>query len=266
MLSKKKDEIESEQNIDLAFWVTENPIIIKNNRERKTDPVFPQRLIEVVSVKDIDRHLRMTKTTNITVRKIGVNFLKTRNSLNNLLVDTKIRNERIDVKEVNKFDETIDVLWDKIKVHYKFMVERKHEYLNWRYCDPRAGNYIVKLVAHDEEPVGYSILRINRHNRDYPTGFIVDFVVIPGYQEASKALISSSLEYFQENNVNTVRYWTVKGSANHSIFKKYGFLYLGRKAPEVIMSPKKINKGDWEKFQTAEKSELHFQIGDTEFM
>ena len=126
--------------------------------------------------------------------------------------------------EIYKKGEKWEEFWDEISKHYDFIVEKRRDYLNWRYCDPRCGDFIVKIAEYKKEIVGYSVLRINRYLREYPIGYIVDLLTLPNRLDVSEALAADAISYFDSNGVNIINYQVVKNHPHEQILKKQGFL------------------------------------------
>ncbi len=49
-------------------------------------------------------------------------------------------------------------------------MERNRDYLNWRYCDPRAGGFLVTQAEENGRLVGFSAPKINHYDPNYPVG------------------------------------------------------------------------------------------------
>ena len=119
------------------------------------------------------------------------------------------------IEEVKCIDERIEMFWNGIKDHYSFIVNRSKEDLNWRYCDPRAGCFVVKQAEEGGRILGYSALRVNRYREDYPVGFIVDLLTLPNRLDVADALVKDAVRYFDDENINIVNYQVVK---NHLVY------------------------------------------------
>ena len=83
--------------------------------------------------------------------------------------------------------------------------------MNWRFCDSRGGNYVVKMAEENGSILGYIILRINKIREDYPIGYIVDLLTLPERLDVVSDLISNSVNYFDVNDVNAINLF-VSGS------------------------------------------------------
>ena len=116
------------------------------------------------------------------------------------------------------------MFWEEIKDHYKYISVRNKDYLNWRYCDPRGGKYFIKQAEEDGKIIGYCVLRINRFEEDYPTGYIVDLVTLPDKFEIVDMFINDSMSFFNNNNVNTIRSWNSTTDGVSKFLIKFGFV------------------------------------------
>ena len=206
--------------------VSGNPIVIRSEIRRR-NPQFPHRILNLVKLEDIDLQLQKMPVKNAWIKKFGYHAVKTMNSLRNAFTGIKHPNQDIKISEITTFDERIDEFWSKVSEHYRYMVERNQDYLNWRYCDPRAGGFRVKIATEGSKVLGYGVLKINRFLEDYHVGFIVDLLTLPNRPEVAKALVVDAVDYFEENDVNIVNALVISGHPYERILKRHGFLESG---------------------------------------
>ena len=100
--------------------------------------------------------------------KIGYTVVKQLQDLRNVIKGSR-SDPDIKIVETGRFGDQGDVFWDKIINDYDFIIERRQGYLNWRYCDQRAGDFDVRLALDGSEVIGFCVNRINRFSR--PTHF-----------------------------------------------------------------------------------------------
>ena len=127
------------------------------------------------------------------------------------------------ITKISLFDERIDELWSRISNQYRIMAVRNKDYLNWRYGDPRGGDYIIKICEKDNRILGYSVLRINYFREDYPEGYIMDLLALPSHADVITALVEDSLSYFNNREINVVRFLVMRDHRYEIVMKKYGF-------------------------------------------
>ena len=150
------------ENLVLSYSLSANPIVF-NKAIKSGSNSFPRQITQMVRIVDIDKHLEMRESENAFLKKFGFKTLSLfRDTLQKFLKDKIIPSESYEVKSVVEFDFSIDVFWNNIKNHYQFILVRDRDYLNWRYCDPRGGNYQVFIVEKGGEITGYCVLRVNR--------------------------------------------------------------------------------------------------------
>jgi hypothetical protein len=130
----------------------------------------------------------------------------------------------VEVSRITVFDEAYESFWEAVREEYDFIIDRTREYLNWRYLDTRSGGFTALKAERDGVFLGYIILRVNRYLADFPVGYIVELLTLPGHDEAAHALISEAMKVFGVENVNIVNYLTVKGNSHEKIFGLHGFL------------------------------------------
>jgi hypothetical protein len=146
------------------------------------------------------------------------------------------RTGSISVRRVRKFPAKIDEFWEKNLDSYDFIVERSSQYLNWRYCDSRAGNYEVFLAEEGDEILGYSVAGVNRIREDYPVSYVVDLVACGGRGDVYGALLARMVDRLDEEGINIVLGLAVKGSKVESAYAGSGFLD-SRERLELFMTP-----------------------------
>ena len=67
------------------------------------------------------------------------------------------RDATIELRDVARFDERADQLWEQVASTLDFAVIRDREYLNWRWCDPRAGVYRIRAAERQGELRGFMV-------------------------------------------------------------------------------------------------------------
>ena len=215
------EEKRRKAGVKLDYHITGNPILIKSFLKRK--PRFPYNIVNLVRIKDINKQLEAMPLDNAWIIKLAFYTTKFFNDFRNSFIG-KSRKHDLNISEIDSFSEKIDDFGKNISNHYDFIVERYREYLNWRYCDPRAGDFVVKQVEENDRILGYSVSRINRYRQNYPIGYIVDLLTLPDRLDVADALVSDAIRYFDNEGINIINYQVVKGHPFESILKRYGFL------------------------------------------
>ena len=92
-------------------------------------------------------------------------------------------------RTVSSFDPRFDALWETARREWDYARVRDRRYLNWRYADPRAGVYRIRVVEDGEDLVGFIV-----------TGslggetIVVDLLAVPGRPDAARALVADVSE------------------------------------------------------------------------
>jgi GNAT superfamily N-acetyltransferase len=219
--------LETPRNI-FGYWATEVPFLIE--RHKGLHPLFPYFMLYYSRIRDMGLHNRInpTKTLSARMRRLGLQAIKFVNDLSTNY-GSKPLNEDIRASEISEFDDRADSFWNEVKDHYDFIVERTREHLNWNYCDPRGGNFIVMLAEEEERMLGYIVLRMDEGGV-YPRGEIIDLLTVPGRQDVVGTLVAEANKFFDDNNINVVTSQVVEGHPYEIIFRRYGFLKVRRKS------------------------------------
>ena len=98
-------------------------------------------------------------------------------------------------------------------------MERDAAYLNWRYCDPRAGAFRITGAFDREALLGYVVTKIEGSR-----GYIADLLALPGRTDIARSLVEEALRSFRESNVAAVRCGMTRRHPYYRLLRRYGFL------------------------------------------
>jgi hypothetical protein len=129
----------------------------------------------------------------------------------------------VEIKEISNFSASINKIIEKNK-DCKFLVNNGEDYLNWRYCDYRAGEHKIFLAVENGNPLGYIIIRINRYIEEYPIAYIMDLLTIPEKVSIADPLLKSSLKHLDSQDINLVTCMVPKGHPYERIYNSHGFI------------------------------------------
>ncbi len=260
-----KTQIQWSVTQGMEYAIAENPLLVDRAKRRSDLDIFPFRVQEYARIIDIKKHLRETGSTNVLLKELGYRsiraFEKTRDYISS---DEKYSNGNFEIKNCMQFDERIDYFWSKIKDSYGFIIERNHEYMNWRYCDPRAGVYNIKTAEFNEEIIGYIVTRVNKY-RNYWTAYIIDLLTFPDRNDVVYLLLENALNDIDHQGINITRFWALENHPLTEKIRKHGFLPIRKDPISIIVKPLH-GKEEYNKIKNLPIEQLHFQIGDTEWM
>ena len=206
--------------VDVVLMIA-NPNTL-DNLSRKF-PRLPFTVLNLVKIKDIEKQLDNFPVHHSWLIRIGFNLQKILWNIINLLNRQEKVPPQLEIRGVGVFNNRIDSFCREVVNNYDFIIVRHREYLNWRYCDHRAGNYIARQAEENEDVVGYSILSINKYKMDYPIGYIVDLHALPGREEVVDALVADATSFFENNDVNIINCQVIKGHPYVKILERRGF-------------------------------------------
>jgi len=196
---------------------------------------------------------------------IAFRFLYFFSHMKNLLKKTYASDSNIKISDINRFDERINKLWDVASDSYELMTERTDKYLNWRYCDPRGGDYIIKCAQEQDQILGYIVLRINERKKNYPVGYIVDILTLPNRFDVADALLDAAVHFFDMNTINIIHLRLVRRHSYVKLLKKYGFINSMEKKI-IFFRPYGAIENEIAKILSDTAASIHITYGDDAFI
>jgi hypothetical protein len=259
---KKMDKITTKTaktiNISLSYWITVNPILIEWAKRHKSSQ-FPFELVNMIWINNMEKYLQRRKSSFKLVKKLGHTVVKRINQLSN-----KRGKPRKDytIETVTMFDSRANDFWEENHEHYDFIVERDQDSLNYRYCDPRSGNYHIKAIFSDSLMRGFCVYT-QETVKGCRVGKILDFLINPGHKKAGDILLRDILNHFIENQINSVNFWVVKYNWLEKIFKNNNFLSSSDGLPHIFFESISPASG-WDQLKDSNQNRIHFVMGDTD--
>jgi hypothetical protein len=216
-IDKARDE-----RVIFRYSTSINPIIIKTKRDQPRIS-FPKEISYMIRIHDIDLHLKNRPRKNRVVIGLGIRVFKFVNRI--LRFFSSVPNSKNDfvIEETNKFDSSVEVFWNNIKDGYNFILVKDQQYLNWRYCDRRGGDFFVFKAGTGGDLLGFVVVQLDQKD-GYSEGLIVDLLALPERLDVAYALMRRVCEFIDDRGVNAVYYECVDGHPYQSISTKNEFL------------------------------------------
>ena len=123
------------------------------------------------------------------------------------------------VTTLDRFDGRIDGFFDEAARPFEFVVVRSKDYMNWRYCDPAAGRFTVRIAEHEGRVLGYQVLKFTEGN-----GYIADLLALPDRIDVVRSLIEDALGLFRNAGVESVSCWMISRHPYNGILRRFGFI------------------------------------------
>jgi hypothetical protein len=245
---------------NFTYLTTSNPILIKSFSKRRKR--FPYSIRYFVRIHDIDLHLKMKPRKWKWIFRLGYHFFKTINSFKKILMPSKTPDCAIEIYQIDQFVNGIDDFLKEVSTSYDFIVQRTRDYLNWRYCDSRGGNYVVNIAAEKGKIMGYSVLRINKYQKNYPVGYIVDLITILGRLEIADALIKDAINFFDNKSINIIECLIPKNHPYSKVYKKYDF--IDSRQSIIIFFIPLVRTDEIDALSKGYAQNIYFSFGDTD--
>jgi hypothetical protein len=257
-----KDALAHDAKVNIGYALSTNPIVKKRLREHNRP--FPSPLRLMSKIWDIDLHLKMTNSLEKITHRYGYLGLNAVNRLRNTFAQKKGISRDLEINPIKTFDEGIDRFWREVSANYSFIIERDASYLNWRYCDKRGGDYVIRQATEGGVVLGYIVLRINRYEEGYPVGYVVDLLTLSDRLDVAHALLSDADGFFSEQGVNIVQAMVFKGHPYERLLKEYNFI---NSVTKYHLGYRIYSLGDeLEELETAPPGRLHFTWGDLDWI
>jgi len=168
--------------------------------------------------------------------------------------------QRRAVREVSEFDGRIEAFCEEASQPFEFMVIRDRDYLNWRYADPRAGRFSIRLAEEDGRILGYAVLALS-----FGRGYIADLLALPGRADVVRSLLDDALTYFRAQRVGAAECWLPKRHPYREAVRAAGFLGKRWTLPLVfrLYNDEEREQGD---FLRRKRARIHITAGDTDLV
>lgn len=221
--------------VQITYWVSSNPIFISKGKQRRIP--LPFKVTNYVRILNIEKQLKAMPVPHPFLTKTGYFTVKAVNRLKNGLKKDNNSRTKFEICEIKSFEGKMKELTVAVSSNHSFIVEKDHRYLNWRYTDNRAGRFTVKVVldANSGKILGYCIMRINHIRQDYPVGFIMDLIALPGRLDVVDTLLDQAINYFDGQGINIVNILHSEKHPHKKALNKKGFLN-SRMAPFVFIN------------------------------
>jgi hypothetical protein len=167
-----------------------------------------------------------------------------------------------DVRRIEAFDERIDGLWAAASRPFSFMLVRKRGYLNRRYCDRRAGPFIVKLAEEDGRILGYVVYRVS-----YGRGYIADLIALPDRPDVVESLLADAVRDLESKGVESIECWSYERHPHWPLLQRFGFINRRRTMKATLtLAPKSSLQAAELRMVRDPGSAIHVMSGDTDLV
>lgn len=110
----------------------------------------------------------------------------------------------LEIKEVDRFGEEINRLWEMVNDDFVIIPKRTDAYLNWRFVEHPTNRYDRFVVEEGGEIRGYLVLRLLEKAGER-IGRIVDILASRKEEKYCRGLVSFALDFFEKRGVEAVQ-------------------------------------------------------------
>jgi hypothetical protein len=163
------------------------------------------------------------------------------------------------IRTIDHFDERFDAFCAEAARPFALIPERTSAFLNWRYLDPRAGDYVARVAERGDEVLGYSVVRVAADTTE-----VLDLLARPGLAWVARELIDDAVRLGRAANAAAVGCWMAARHPYRRALRGAGFVTLGR---TTSLKYRAVSMSDEELAFLRERDvRLHITHGDTDFI
>jgi GNAT superfamily N-acetyltransferase len=252
------------EKLGVAFqWgITGNPILVTKGQRMKYG-TLPYSSKIYTRINDLNVHIKNTGNIPFTER-IGFTAIKSLNKLKNTFKQKRNPNESVKIEEIDEYDSSIENFWYKIQDEYKFIIERKRDYMNWRYCRSDIIKYRNIIATKKGETLGYAVIKIDEKDPYYKKGYVVDLLAHGSSKTVCNLLIDNIVEYMRKKKVNFV--CCVNSNPSIKAWERCGFLNSRREVHFQYPREHSHIGDDEKRLCGCRPEEIHFCYGDGDWI
>jgi hypothetical protein len=116
-----------------------------------------------------------------------------------------------------RFDDRVRAFSEEAAVPFDLISAHDEEFLNWRYCDPRAGRWTVHTAEEDGRLLGYVTYRIS-NNWAYVGGLLA----LPDRLDVVESLLQEMMRCLHEQGVPAVQCWSTTYHPYRAVLRDLG--------------------------------------------
>ncbi len=208
------------------------------------------------------------RSRNLAVQKANMPFLRSKfgNFVNVLVASTGAApsaaprgDEPWELRSVTTFDERIDLFWQDAASQFDFICERGKDFLNWRFCDLRAGDFTCFVAEQKGRILGYAVERISNGR-----GYLVDLLALPGRLDVASSLARRALDDLRGVGVDETDCWLPARHVYFDALSEAGFTAL--KTTQDVTYRALQTRAEELSFLLQPEASVHFTLGDTDLV
>lgn len=158
---------------------------------------------------------------------------------------------------VERFDSRAARLFECAATDFDVVTVRSTAYLQWRYLDHRAGDFIVREASLADDLVAYAVSR-----KIGQLGYLVDLLCHPDHADALHTLVADAVSRLEARGATAVECWLPTGHPYYGSLRAAGFVDTHR-STNTGYRPYALPAQEIETLASP-RTRLHYMLGDTD--
>jgi hypothetical protein len=163
------------------------------------------------------------------------------------------------VRRLARFDQRFAAFWDDARRAFDVAVERSPEYLNWRYCDPRGGGWIVEACESGASVLGYSAWRVVGER-----AILADLLALTNRLDVVGRLVDATVAQAAPAGVASILCWLPARHPYRAVLHDRGFLDRPTRVTHMVRLD--TVTAEMAALLLAPSTRIHFTLGDSDFV
>lgn len=140
---------------------------------------------------------------------------------------------------------------------FEFVGDRSIPYLNWRFCDHRAGPFTVRIAQQDGQYLGYAVTRLLEGR-----AYLADILALPGRVDVAESLIRDAIDLATNAGASSILTRLPQRHPYRNAVVRAGLVDLGHIAGEMIEPHRPEDPGF--AFLDQQDARIHYVLADTD--
>ena len=175
-----------------------------------------------------------------------------------VMIISRARPVRAEVRLIQRFDESFTTLWDTLAPKFALAIRRDAAYLNWKFVSAPHVRYSIAVVRRDDRNVGYAVYRHLHEPRGRVT-ILVDFLADPDDEAAFQTLLNWIDREARQADSDKIRVFATH-AAFRRVLRRCGYFQVKSTMEFVV----KINAVDVPPSFYDSTENWHVALGDSD--
>jgi GNAT superfamily N-acetyltransferase len=175
-----------------------------------------------------------------------------------VMIISRARPVRAEVRLIQRFDESFTALWDALAPKFDLAVRRDAAYLNWKFISAPHVRYSIAVVRRDDRNIGYAVYRHLHEPRGRVT-ILVDFLADPDDEATFQTLLNWIDREARQADSDKIRVFATH-AAFRRVLRRCGYFQVKSTMEFVV----KINAVDVPPSFYESTESWHVTLGDSD--